>query len=131
MILPPKLYKIVSNNRSFKDHTGRPALMSWESVGFTRSLPPLASWVFYMIHPDMPRDFNGCAFSSGLNDGYSLGRGGSFRYEFFFLPGATAEECYTHFRGGDGGSRYHLALDPQGQESHKGQEARQRRRSRE
>ncbi|KAJ3458030.1 hypothetical protein MRS44_012139 [Fusarium solani] len=92
-------YRIVYNNRIFNDHTGRPALMSWESPGVQRSLPPLASWIFYMTHPDVPRDFDGSLFYSSLEQDHQLCRGGSFRYEFFFLPGATAEECRAHFRG--------------------------------
>ncbi|UPK98552.1 hypothetical protein LCI18_009487 [Fusarium solani-melongenae] len=89
----------VSNNHVFKDHTGKPALMSWESISVKSPLPPLASWVYYIVHPDAPRDFDGRLFHDGLTDSSSLGRGGRFRYEFFFLPGATAEECVVHFRG--------------------------------
>ncbi|KAI8666873.1 hypothetical protein NCS57_00914300 [Fusarium keratoplasticum] len=96
--LPPAL-PCVSNNRIFNDHTGRPALMSWESTGVKNPLPPLASWVFYMVHPDVPRDFDGYKFQRGLEDGRPQVRGGSFRYEFFFLPGATVEECHTHYLG--------------------------------
>ncbi|KAJ4187895.1 hypothetical protein NW767_012170 [Fusarium falciforme] len=96
--LGPKGHSI-SNNHVFNDHTGKPALMSWESISVKSPLPPLASWVYYIVHPDAPRDFDGCAFHDGLTDGSSLGRGGRFRYEFFFLPGATAEECVVHFRG--------------------------------
>ncbi|UPK96228.1 hypothetical protein LCI18_007163 [Fusarium solani-melongenae] len=95
--LPPKL-PLVSNNRIFNDHTGRPALMSWESSGVC-PLPPLASWAFYMVHPDVPRDFDGCIFQHGLEDGKSQVKGGRFRWEFFFLPGATTEECHEHYRG--------------------------------
>ncbi|CCT73269.1 uncharacterized protein FFUJ_10048 [Fusarium fujikuroi IMI 58289] len=95
--LPPRL-PLVSNNRIFNDHTGRPALMSWESSGVC-PLPPLASWVFYMVHPDVPRDFDGCIFQNGLEDGEPQVRGGRFRWEFFFLPGATTEECHEHYRG--------------------------------
>ncbi|UPK95050.1 hypothetical protein LCI18_005985 [Fusarium solani-melongenae] len=116
--LSPK-YRIVYNNRIFNDHTGAPALMSWESPGVQRSLPPLASWIFYMTHPDVPRDFDGSLFYSSLQMDHQLGRGGSFRYEFF-LPGATAEECRTHVRG-EMESRsdeekaremYHVQFDP-------------------
>lgn len=89
----------VSNNLVFKDHTGRSALMSWGSMGQDSRLAPLASWVFYMVHPDVPTDFDGAAFEIGLEDGNSLLRGGRFRYEFFFLPGATAEECHAHYLG--------------------------------
>ncbi|KAM6512208.1 hypothetical protein FSOLCH5_009926 [Fusarium solani] len=52
-----------------------------------------------MTHPDVPRDFDGSLFYSSLEQDHQLCRGGSFRYEFFFLPGATAEECRAHFRG--------------------------------
>ncbi|RMJ12212.1 hypothetical protein CDV36_008130 [Fusarium kuroshium] len=95
---PPKL-PLVSNNRIFNDHTGRPALMSWESAGVKNPLPPLASWVFYMVHPDVPRDFDGYEFQRGIEDGGYQPRGGRFRWEFFFLPGATTEECHAHYLG--------------------------------
>ncbi|KAH7153756.1 hypothetical protein DER46DRAFT_687286 [Fusarium sp. MPI-SDFR-AT-0072] len=62
-------------------------------------LPPLASWVFNMVHPDVRRDFEGCAFYDGLKGDTCMVRGGPFRYEFFFLPGVTTEECIQHFRG--------------------------------
>ncbi|KAH7124945.1 hypothetical protein B0J13DRAFT_565912 [Dactylonectria estremocensis] len=87
----------VFNNVIFNDHAGKPALMSWWNSGDKRTLPPLASWVFYMVHPDVPRNFDGCAFQSDLEDTQTLCRGGPFRYEFFFLPGATAEECHAHY----------------------------------
>ncbi|EEU44519.1 uncharacterized protein NECHADRAFT_85151 [Fusarium vanettenii 77-13-4] len=92
-------YRIVYNNRIFKDHTGAPALMSWNSHEVLRSLPPLASWIFYMTHPDVPRDFDGHLLYSDLEYDHQLCRGGEFRYEFFFLPGATVEECHAHFLG--------------------------------
>lgn len=52
-----------------------------------------------MTHHDVPHDFDGSLFYGSLEMDHQLCRGGSFRYEFFFLPGATAEECRTHFRG--------------------------------
>lgn len=75
--------------------------MLWISLRVKRPLPSLASWVFYMVHPDVPLDFDGRAFRSGLEDGHALdlARDSNFRYEFFFLPGATAEECHAHYRG--------------------------------
>ncbi|RSL79546.1 hypothetical protein CDV31_017198 [Fusarium ambrosium] len=91
--------RAVSNNHIFNDHTGKPALMSWGSTAVKCPLPPLSSWVYYMVHPDVPRDFDGCAFHNGLTEDSSISRGGRFRYEFFFLPGATAEECHAHYRG--------------------------------
>ncbi|KAH7134277.1 hypothetical protein EDB81DRAFT_844854 [Dactylonectria macrodidyma] len=93
---PPKT-GFISNNVIFDDHTGNPALMSWRNSGAKHSLPHLASWVFYMVHPDVLRDFDGCAFQRDLEDTQSLCRGEPFRYEFFFLPGATAEECHAHY----------------------------------
>ncbi|KAJ4319635.1 hypothetical protein N0V84_006271 [Fusarium piperis] len=91
--------RIVSNNLIFKDHTSKPALMSWNSTAAKCPLPPLSSWVYYMVHPDVPRDFDGCALHDGLTDGSSNYVDKRFRYEFFFLPGATAEECHAHYRG--------------------------------
>ncbi|KAJ4263553.1 hypothetical protein NW762_006372 [Fusarium torreyae] len=49
----------VYNNRTFDDHTGKPVLMSWESHADDDPLPPLASWVFYMVHSDVPHDLDG------------------------------------------------------------------------
>ncbi|KAM0419069.1 hypothetical protein ACHAPT_012008 [Fusarium lateritium] len=89
---------VISNNRIFNDHTGKPALISWESTAAKCHLPPLPSWVYYMVHPDVPRDFDGCELHNGLTDDSSLSRGGRFRYEFFFLPNATAKECHAHYR---------------------------------
>ncbi|KAJ4318911.1 hypothetical protein N0V84_006629 [Fusarium piperis] len=97
--LPPAV-PITYENLTFNDHTGAPALMSWEKSQRSKSpLPPLASWIFYMIHPDVPRDFDGSKLYGGLEYDYEMCRGGLFRYEFFFLPGATAEECHAHFLG--------------------------------
>ncbi|KAH7242781.1 hypothetical protein BKA59DRAFT_481285 [Fusarium tricinctum] len=99
--LPPKSIRI-SNNHTFTDHTGKQALMSWwGSKPDISKLPPLASWVFYMVHPDIPQppDFDSCRFYENLEDGQDCGIGGPIRYEFFFLPGATAEDCHAHFLG--------------------------------
>lgn len=73
--------------------------MSWWSWGVKRPLPPLASWVFYMVHPDVPHDFDGCVFRDSLEQAQCLDsiHDGDHRYEFFFLPGATAEECHAHY----------------------------------
>ncbi|KAF4950586.1 hypothetical protein FGADI_8100 [Fusarium gaditjirri] len=97
---PPTLgpaYTPVPNNRAFTDHTGKPALMSWESRPDQHALIPLSSWVFYMVHPNVSRNFDGCGFRDGLTRDSKLAD--NFRNEFFFLPGATAEECAAHFRG--------------------------------
>ncbi|KAH7134278.1 hypothetical protein EDB81DRAFT_803550 [Dactylonectria macrodidyma] len=96
--LPPAA-KQINNNLIFKDHTGRPALMSWWSGGSKRPLPPLASWVFYMVHPDVPHAFDGCVFRDSLEKAHGLDsdHGRDNRFEFFFLPGATAEECHAHY----------------------------------
>ncbi|RGP75766.1 hypothetical protein FSPOR_564 [Fusarium sporotrichioides] len=93
--LPPK-YIVTPNNRVFADHNGKPALMSWEILAGNCPLPPLASWVFYIVHPHAPSDFDGCAFFNKLVGGAYDNRG-FFRYKFFFLPGATAEECHAHY----------------------------------
>ncbi|KAH7146247.1 hypothetical protein EDB81DRAFT_794736 [Dactylonectria macrodidyma] len=87
------------HNVIFEDHTGTSALMSWTSSAKQSNLPHLSSWVFYMVHPDVPRDFDGCVFQDGLENDRIIPIGGPSRYEFFFLPGATAEECVTHYRG--------------------------------
>ncbi|KAH7147072.1 hypothetical protein B0J13DRAFT_665034 [Dactylonectria estremocensis] len=95
---PPAVTR--SYNVPFKDHTGKPALMSWFKSDNSPGLPFLSSWVFYMVNPDVFwEDFDGCAFTYGLEDNRLHCTGGGFRYEFFFLPGATAEECVAHYRG--------------------------------
>ncbi|RSL85586.1 hypothetical protein CDV31_016540 [Fusarium ambrosium] len=95
---PPKT-ATVYDNVIFRDHTGAQALMSWPNRptwGPKSSLPPLASWVFYMTHPDVPRDFDGSLLYSELEYDHHFS---NFRYEFFFLPGATVEQCHAHFLG--------------------------------
>jgi hypothetical protein len=71
----------------------------WGNESDNSKLPPLASWVFHMVHPDVPQppDFDGCGFYESLEDGQDCGIGGPIRFEFFFLPGATTEECHAHF----------------------------------
>lgn len=74
--------------------------MSWEGYDDAENnLPPLASWVFYMVHPDVTPDFDGVKFQQELDDGHAMHRGSNFRFEFFFLPGATVEECQAHYLG--------------------------------
>ncbi|KAF7556064.1 hypothetical protein G7Z17_g1765 [Cylindrodendrum hubeiense] len=94
-------YQPVPNNLIFKDHNNRPALMSWNSNKVQSTLPYLPSWVFYMVHPDVPFDFDGCAFRDSLEKAHCLDlvHDRDHRYEFFFLPGATAEECHAHYLG--------------------------------
>ncbi|CAH0058662.1 unnamed protein product [Clonostachys solani] len=87
------------NSVTFDDHTGKPAIMSWSGSEDMPNLPDLRAWIFYMVNPETPRDFDGCAFASGLKEGRMLLSASAFRYEFFFLPGATAEECVAHYRG--------------------------------
>ncbi|RGP66276.1 hypothetical protein FSPOR_6654 [Fusarium sporotrichioides] len=89
----------VYNNRFFNDHTGKPALMSWKCREINGPLPPISSWVYYMVHPDVPQEFDGCALHLNLTEEGRFCRGGPFRYEFLFLPGATVEECHAHYLG--------------------------------
>ncbi|KIL84645.1 hypothetical protein FAVG1_12172 [Fusarium avenaceum] len=88
---------LTPNNRIFTDHNGKQALMSWESIPSNPSLSPLHCWVFYVTYPHAPSDFDGCAFYNKLEDDEGYGGSHYFRYEFFFLPGATAEECHRHY----------------------------------
>ncbi|UPL03953.1 hypothetical protein LCI18_014887 [Fusarium solani-melongenae] len=92
--------KLKDHNVPFKDHTGSPAVMSWCGLENRPNRPYLPSWIFYMVNPEIPRNFDGGAFMSGLESWSRINYGsGGFRYEFFFLPGATAEECIAHYRG--------------------------------
>ncbi|KAF4447802.1 hypothetical protein F53441_8706 [Fusarium austroafricanum] len=52
-----------------------------------------------MLHPEAPYEFDTCTLHCDLTDESSTGRGGPFRHEFFFLPGATAEEFHAHYLG--------------------------------
>ncbi|KIL84652.1 hypothetical protein FAVG1_12179 [Fusarium avenaceum] len=83
---------------TFQDHTGNPAIMAW-GAELAQSIPPLASWAFYLVNCETPRDFNATAFKLNLENGKDLYSGAGPRYEFFFLPGATPEECVAHYRG--------------------------------
>ncbi|KAH6965132.1 hypothetical protein EDB82DRAFT_540345 [Fusarium venenatum] len=94
--LPPK-HVCTYNNRIFTDHNGNQALMSWASLSPNCPLPPLPCWVFYIVHPHKPSDFDGCAFFERLENEEGYGLTSWCRYEFFFLPGATAEECHAHY----------------------------------
>ncbi|KAF5006576.1 hypothetical protein FDECE_7051 [Fusarium decemcellulare] len=94
----PRPLKAKYHNVTFKDHTGNPALMSWSGSENRPNLPYLPSWVFYMVNSEISRDFDGCGFVSGLERDRMRYSAGGFRYEFFFLPGATAEECVAHYR---------------------------------
>ncbi|KAI8648648.1 hypothetical protein NCS57_01476500 [Fusarium keratoplasticum] len=95
----PLASKLKYHNVTFKDHTGNSTLMSWSGPGNRPNLPYLPSWIFYMVNPEIPRDFDGGTFVFGLERDRMLYSAGGFRYEFFFLPGATAEECIAHYRG--------------------------------
>ncbi|GKU05066.1 hypothetical protein FLAG1_07792 [Fusarium langsethiae] len=94
--LPPK-HPRTYHNRIFTDHNGKQALMSWSDLSINCPLPPLPCWVFYIVHPHTPSDFDGCAFFQRLEDGQDYGLTAYFRYEFFFLPDATVEECHAHY----------------------------------
>ncbi|KAG8352758.1 hypothetical protein FVEN_g9120 [Fusarium venenatum] len=89
---------IVYHNNFFNDHTGKQVLMSCDCCKADGPIPPLASWVYYTVHPDVLQEFDGCALHGSLAS-RSIERGGPFRYEFFFLPEATAEECHAHYSG--------------------------------
>lgn len=52
-----------------------------------------------MVNPDVPQDFDGCAFRCGLENDRSFDIYNQFRNKFYFLPSATAEECVTYYRG--------------------------------
>ncbi|EEU41641.1 uncharacterized protein NECHADRAFT_87919 [Fusarium vanettenii 77-13-4] len=96
---PRPLRPCVNHNVIFNDHTGNPSLMSWYGLENRPNLPHLPSWIFYMVNPEIPRDFDGCTFVFGFESNRLLYCAGGFRYEFFFLPGATAQECIAHYRG--------------------------------
>ncbi|SPJ79176.1 uncharacterized protein FTOL_07567 [Fusarium torulosum] len=83
---------------TFQDHTGNHAIMAWGAEEGQR-IPPLASWAFYLVNRETPRDFNATAFKLNLEDGRDLYSAAGPRYEFFFLPGATPEQCVAHYRG--------------------------------
>ena len=53
--------KYIRHNRIFNDHTGKPALMSWSAPERNGPLPPLSSWIYYMVYPDVRLDFDGNA----------------------------------------------------------------------
>ncbi len=74
--------------------------MSWICKKGDPGLPPIQSWVFYMVNPYIEREgFNGCAFYEGLEPG-RLGLDEiQFRYEFFFIPDGTVTQCIAHYLG--------------------------------
>ncbi|CAJ0551538.1 Ff.00g114680.m01.CDS01 [Fusarium sp. VM40] len=72
--------------------------MAW-GAELAQRIPPLASWTFYLVNCETPRDFNATAFKFNLEYGKDLYSGAGPRYNFFFLPGATPEQCIAHYRG--------------------------------
>lgn len=72
--------------------------MSWGAEE-SQCVPPLASWVFYLVNPGTSRNFNAIAFILNLESGIDLYSASGSRYEFFLLPGVTPEQCVAHYRG--------------------------------
>ncbi|KAH6953594.1 hypothetical protein DER45DRAFT_490669 [Fusarium avenaceum] len=83
---------------TFQDHTGNPAIMAW-GAELAQHIPPLASWAFYLVNRETPLDFNATTFKCNFECGKDLYSGAGPRYEFFFLPDATPEQCIAHYRG--------------------------------
>ncbi|KAL4722083.1 hypothetical protein ACLX1H_010853 [Fusarium chlamydosporum] len=51
-----------------------------------------------MVNPETPLDFDATKFRHGFDGDYDPYLGQPFRFEFFFLPDATSEECIAHYR---------------------------------
>ncbi|KAJ4138363.1 hypothetical protein NW768_002187 [Fusarium equiseti] len=81
----------------FKDHAGNPAIMTWHGLK-TQHLPTLSVWVMYIVNSEIPENFDAKKFQLSFDHDGDPYLGQSFRFEFFFLPNATPEECVTHYR---------------------------------
>ena len=76
--------------------------MSWHNYSAEdRGIPPLWCWAFYFVNPGFnfsPEAFDGAQFKTGLfKDAFSADYR-SERFEFYYLPGATPEDCVAHYR---------------------------------
>lgn len=84
-------------NTTFTDHRGGSCLiMPWRADVLSRLVP----CVFYIVHPDMtPEVFDGHTMVVVVEEYISgLPVDDRIRFEFYFLPGATDEECTAHYR---------------------------------
>ncbi|CAG7563871.1 unnamed protein product [Fusarium equiseti] len=82
---------------TFKDHAGNQAIMSWHGLK-TQRLPTLSVWVIYMVNSKIPQEFDTWKFQCTFDHESEPYLGQSFRFEFFFLPNATPEECVAHYK---------------------------------
>ena len=89
--------KYTNHQITFKDHAGDPAIMSWHGLK-TQRLPTLSVWVIYMVNPETRLDFDTRKFQDTFDHDSCPYLGQSFRFEFFFLPNATPEECVAHYK---------------------------------
>ncbi|RGP76989.1 hypothetical protein FLONG3_4927 [Fusarium longipes] len=87
--------KWINHQITFKDHNGKSAIMAWHAIEAQR-VPTLPAWICYMVNPEISHGFNARKFCDSFEKDHTY-YSEPFRYEFFFLPGATPEECVAHY----------------------------------
>ncbi|KAK5652695.1 hypothetical protein OQA88_10289 [Cercophora sp. LCS_1] len=87
--------RIVSHKLEFNAHDGSPAVMVSHGSP-TISLPYLYTFAFYITNPKITRDefdsvklYEQCLFSAPYME--------PFRFDFYFLPEASIEDCQAHY----------------------------------
>ena len=94
--------RIHDHNMTFLDHRGNQAIMSWQNQSAEdKGLPPLWCWALYFINPDFNISlevFDSAQFKRGLFKDAALSDFTGERFEFYYLPGATPEDCVAHYR---------------------------------
>ncbi|KAL2815974.1 hypothetical protein BJX63DRAFT_154126 [Aspergillus granulosus] len=79
----------------FEDHAGRTAYMVFKNAA-SIPLPPLFAFAVYFTHPGTtPGSANMQSLCEAITP--PLPNFGHIRFDMYFLPGATTEECVAHY----------------------------------
>lgn len=93
---------IHDHNMPFLDHRGNHAIMSWHNNSAEDpGLPLLWCWAFYFVHPEFDfslEGYDGAKFKRGLFANVAEAEFMKERFEFYYLPDATPEDCVEHYR---------------------------------
>lgn len=92
--------RIHHHNKTFLDHRGNQAVMSWHNHSAEDpGLPQLWCWAFYFVNPKFSLDtFDGAQFKMGMFKDVAEAEFLFERMDFYLLPDATPEECVEHYR---------------------------------
>lgn len=104
----------------FKDHAGQPALSVFRS---TTPLPFLYSFSVYFTHPDASPDTSHAEelYRTLISGPHYQTNSVEFRLDFYFLPGASQDDCIAHYRAEkDARGTYEAQVDAAASGNHGG-----------